>query len=210
VIFKRWIFSIIIIFSILTSIIACNANRQTTPYTTSEVTNMTTPPISSEDINRKLQEARVAFGAIIPLPTYLPQGYAISDFQINQLPDLKMEVGLTISKPSKPDIIMSVTWWSKGGPFRILPSSANYTSENVSGGPGTYSNAILNIYDDKYDLWWSWIPVSISSQYPISASIPYYALTLSVKKDVPADELVKIAKSVRIPPEAANATKTGN
>ena len=137
----------------------------------------------------------MSFGERIPIPTYLPQGYEISDVHVIQQSDTEQkEVDLTITNLNTPDITLSLVW-DAGGLFRILPTSEQYKFVNMVGGPGTYGqSAFLNYFSDHNTLWWDWTPVAFSNQQPF----PYYELVLSANTGVSADELVLIAKSVQV------------
>jgi hypothetical protein len=181
---KRWVALIIVTFLMVGPIASCESNPAYPP---------------SSVLKEELQAASKDFGEAIPLPDYLPEGYALRDIQVNQPPDSRKEVDLTFSKKSKSDITLAVTWWSSGL-FRILPTSQNYTVEDISGGTGTYSKAVLNFLSDKNTLWWDWTPDSLSGQQSTANSFPYYELVLSATNNLQEDELINIAKSVRIQP----------
>jgi hypothetical protein len=193
---RRIVLVIAIFFIIVTLMISCRNDHQTTSSPPSEVTvaSQCTQYTPTDTIKQKLQEASISFNQNIPIPTCLPKGYVISEIQVIQLSDLKMDAELAISASFKADITLSIVWWSSGGPFRILPSSTNYKSEDVTGGPGTYSNAVLNYLNEKNTLWWDWMP-----ENPPGNQSPYYELVLSAGKDVPEESLLAIARSVRIP-----------
>src|ERR1035437_6380657 len=145
----------------------------------------------SEMIRLSLQQVGVSFGETIPVPTFLPEGYSIGDVQINQQEYQNQEVVLTITKLNAPDILLFESWMT-GGPFRVLPTSDQSVSVDISGGSGTYSKwAILNYLSDRNTLWWDWIPGSIAS-----GPFPYYELELSAAKTVPVNDLIAIAKFV--------------
>jgi hypothetical protein len=187
---KRWVLPLIIVLASLLTAASCADN----PF----VPNPTPAPnyTPSEAVKVELQEAAQAFGRDIPVPTYLPQGYAITEAQFKPELYSNDHVELTLASPKKPDIIMSITWFH--GVFRILPGSENYTSFDMSGGPGTYSKwATLNYLGDYNDLWWDWTPVTLSPDEP--RPLEYYEMVLSASKDVPGEELVNIAKFVRLP-----------
>jgi hypothetical protein len=146
-----------------------------------------------------LQESEVTFGERIPIPTYLPQGYEISDVQVIQQSESEQkEVDFAITNLNAPDITLSLVW-DAGGMFRILPTSAQYQFVNMTGGPGTYGqSAFLNYFSDHNILWWDWTPVTLSNQQLGTNSFSYYELVLSASTGVSADELVLIAKSVQV------------
>jgi hypothetical protein len=185
---ERRVLPLVTIFASLFIVASCTNNLP--------VSNPTPNYNPSEAIKERLQEAANVFTRDFPIPTYLPKNYAISDVQVNQ-PESGPEVDLTFTCPNEPDIIMSINWFS--GTFRLLPASENYKAIDISGGPGTYSQwAMLNFLSDKNDLWWDWTPVTFSADEPQNPSA-YYEMVLSASKKVPTDELVNIAKFVRLP-----------
>ena len=171
-----------------------------TPPTTHPKITITSTPTSSYTpsgaIQERLQEVAQAFGRDIPIPTYLPLGYTITNAQFIQKQYSYDHVELTISASGKPDIEMSITWFR--GAFRILPSSDDYQAIDISGGPGTYSEwAMFNFHNEHNNLWWDWIPGTFPSN---STSSPeFYDMVLSASIEVPPLELVNIARFVRIP-----------
>lgn len=170
------------------------------PLITHPIIKPTTTPTPnytpSGAIQERLHEEAQVFGIDIPIPTYLPEGYVITDAQFIQKQYSYDHLELTITAPGEPDIITQITWYH--GPFRILPSSENYTLFDISGGPGTYSKwAMLNHHSDHNDLQWDWVPETFP---PNSTSpIAYYEIILSASTGVPVEELVNIARFVRIP-----------
>jgi hypothetical protein len=141
-----------------------------------------------------LQESAKAFGRDLPIPTYLPEGYAITDAQFIQQQHSYDHVELTLASPNAPEIIMSITWF--GGVFRLLPAADRYKYIDISGGPGRYSKALLNYRDVENALWWDWTPIVNENEPPPTV---YYEMVLSASKNVPGEELVNIAKFVRLP-----------
>jgi hypothetical protein len=132
----RVLFSLLFLISLL-SIISCTTNTTTSPatpgpsYSPSETTQVT--PTQSYNIPKytmkvtitstptpgytasgaaqeKLQETAQAFGRDIPIPTYLPEGYAITDVQLIQKQDSYAQAKLTITASGKPDISLQITW----------------------------------------------------------------------------------------------------
>jgi hypothetical protein len=182
--------------AVTTSTPVTSSSTTSTTITTSSTTPQYTP---SSAITAKLQESEVTFGERIPIPTYLPQGYVISDVQVIQQSESEQkEVDFAITKLNAPDIALSLVW-DAGGMFRILPTSEQYEGINLSGGPGTYSKwAQLNYFSDHNTLWWDWTPVVLSSQQLGNGQFSYYELVLSASTGVSADELVLIAKSVQV------------
>ena len=177
-----------------------------TPVTTSStpsatVTTLSTTPqyTPSAAITAKLQESEGTFGERIPIPTYLPQGYEISDVQVIQQSESEQkEVDFAITNLNAPDITLSLVW-DAGGMFRILPTSEQYKFVNMVGGPGTYGqSAFLNYFTDHNTIWWDWTPVVLSSQQLGNGQFSYYELVLSASTSVSADELVLIAKSIQV------------
>jgi hypothetical protein len=182
--------------SITTSAPVTTSSTPSTTITTLSTTPQYTP---SAAIIAKLQESEVTFGERIPIPTYLPQGYEISDVQVIQQSESEQkEVDFAITNLNAPDITLSLVW-DAGGMFRILPTSAQYQFVNMTGGPGTYGqSAFLNYFSDHNILWWDWTPATLSNQQLGTNSFSYYELVLSASTGVSADELVLIAKSVQV------------
>jgi hypothetical protein len=192
--------------SVTTSMPVPTSVTASTPVTTSSTTSTTVTTLSTTPqytlpaaITAKLQESEVTFGERIPIPTYLPRGYVISDVQVIQQSESEQkEVDFAITNLNAPDITLSLVW-DAGGMFRILPTSEQYEGINLSGGSGTYSKwAQLNYFSDHNTLWWDWTPVVLSSQQLGNGQFSYYELVLSASTSVSADELVLIAKSVQV------------
>jgi hypothetical protein len=136
-----------------------------------------------------------AFERDIPIPTYLPEGYTITDAQlIPKSSDSNEYVEFTITASGKQDIIMQITWFH--GVFRILPTSDDYQYFDFSDGNGTYGSVVLNYYNDHNELWWDWVPETLSLNEP--RPLVYYEIVLSASTDLPAEELVNIARFTRI------------
>jgi hypothetical protein len=150
---------------------------------------------SSEAIKEKLRETAQAFGRDIPIPTYLPEEYAITNVQFIQPQYSYDHVELIIAATGKLDITMSITWYH--GVFRILPTSDNYQYFRFSDGNGTYDSVVLNYHSDHNALWWDWVPETLSLNDP--RPLVYYEMVLSTNTSVPVEELVNIARFVRIP-----------
>jgi hypothetical protein len=72
--------------SVLDSSVTTSMPVPTSPIPSTTVTTLSTTPqyTPSAAITAKLQESEVTFGERIPIPTYLPQGYVISDVQVIQ------------------------------------------------------------------------------------------------------------------------------
>ena len=147
----------------------------------------------SEVIKEKLQEVTKAFGRDLPIPTYLPQGYAMSEAQFVQPQYSYDHVELTFTSPNAPDISMSVTWFH--GTFHLKPTSDRYKYIDINDGIGTYGSVVLNYHDDHNTLWWDWTPVTLSRDEP--RPLEYYEMVLSASKEVPDEELVNIARFIR-------------
>ena len=187
--------------SVLDSSVTTSMPVPTSPIPSTTVTTLSTTPqyTPSAAITSKLQESEVSLGKRIPVPTYLPQGYEISDIHVIQQSDTEQkEVDFAINNLNAPNITLSLVW-DAGGMFRILPTSEQYKFVNMVGGPGTYGqSAFLNYFSDHNTIWWDWTPVVLSSQQFGTGSFSYYELVLSANTGVSADELVLIAKSVQV------------
>jgi hypothetical protein len=196
------LFSVLILVSLL-SVVSC-ANNTTMPPTTpspsyspSETTHIT-PTLNyilSETIKEKLKEVAQAFGRDIPIPTYLPVGYAISDARLIKKQDSYAQAELIITAPDKPDISLQIEW----GPelWRLKPSADDYQYFQFNDGNGTYGSVVLNYLSDCNVIWWDWVPDIL----PTNGLQPHecYEMALSTNKEVPEEELVNIVRFVTIP-----------
>ena len=194
------------IFILLLFVVSCATNPTTSPTTPNpsyspSVTTPVTPTITtnyylSEAIKEKLREVTQAFGRDIPIPTYLPEGYVISDAQLIRKQDPYTEAELIITAPDKPDISLQIEW----GPelWRLKPRSDDYQYFQFDNGNGSYGSVVLNRYSDYNTIWWDWIPDILLTNSPQ----PYecYEMALSANKEVPEGELVNIVRFVRIYP----------
>lgn len=208
--------SLLLLSSIVVSlmVIASCGTNPTTPspsYSPSETTAIIATPTKyiiptpsatptyyyapSDAIQEKLEIATQGFGRDIPIPTYLPEGYEITEALY--VPKQQYSGGyveLTITAPGQPDITMSIRWHI--GPFRILPIFNNYQYFKFDDGNGTYGSVIIGYNNDHNDLVWDWIPGAFPAN---STSAPaYYEMVLSASTEVPPEELVNIARFVRI------------
>jgi hypothetical protein len=170
----------------------------TPPINTPKITITSTPTpnyTASGAIQEKLQEIAQAFGRDIPIPTYLPEGYAINDAQLIQKQDSYAEVELNITAQDKPDISLQIEW----GPelWQLKPASMDYQYFKFNDGNGSYGSVVLNRYSDHNTIWWDWLPEIL----PTSGrqSMECYEMTLSASKEVPEEELVNIVRFIRIP-----------
>jgi len=142
-----------------------------------------------------LQVAAQAFGRDIPIPIYLPEGYAITDAQFIQQQYSYDHLELIIAATGKPNITMYITWYH--GVFRLLPPSDNYQYFRFNDGNGTYGSVVLAYQSDHVDLWWDWVPETLSLNDP--RPLVYYEMVLEANNEVPAEELVNIARFVKLP-----------
>jgi hypothetical protein len=115
-------------FMVVATSISVSATTSPVPVgtiTTSSTTPQYTP---SAAITSKLQESEVSFGERIPIPTYLPQGYEISDVQVIQQSESEQkEVDFAITNLNAPDITLSLV----GMPvecFAYYPLPSNISS----------------------------------------------------------------------------------
>jgi len=185
-------------------IVSCATNPTTSPTTPNpsyspSVTTPVTPTITtnyylSEAIKEKLREVTQAFGRDIPIPTYLPEGYTISDVQLTYKQDPYADAELLITASEKPDISLQIEW----GPELCLlkPSSDDYQYFQFDSGNGSYGSVVLNRYIDSNTIWWDWDPDIVTINGPHEC----YEMALSANKEVPEGELVNIVRFVRIYP----------
>jgi len=181
--YKYPLFSVLVLVSLL-FIVSCAADpNPKTNYTPSGA------------IQEKLQEAAQAFGRAIPIPTYLSEGYAITDAQFIHPQYSYDNVELTITAPSQPDIEMSIIWGHVV--FYLKPGSSDYKYYEFNDGNGTYGSIVNNDLGDHNSLVWTWVPETVSPNE--SPPLAFYEIFLSASKEVHVGELVNIARFVKIP-----------
>jgi hypothetical protein len=146
-------------------------------------------------IQEKLQEVEQAFGRAIPIPTYLPEGYAITDAQFIQKQGSYAQAELIITALDKPDISLQIEW----GPelWLLKPSSDDYQYFKFDDGNGSYGSVVLNRHSDHNTIWWDWLPEIL----PTSGrqSMECYEMALSASIEVPEEELVNIVRFITTP-----------
>lgn len=154
--------------------------------------NSLTPDDNSQIIPRKtsLEEARDAIGVDVPIPAYLPRGCEIQEVYILEDTIILIISGKNIGKELitddkqeiydfQCDIEMNIRWYSeKGVPVR-LPTVTVKIDE---------STGFLQDRGDKNALWWNW--------YPNRNKPGMFELVLLANKEIPIEELVRIAESV--------------
>ncbi len=176
----KYLVSLTLILVSLLFFVSCGANPNPTPNYT-----------PSGGIQEKLGEAAQAFGRGIPIPTYLLEGYNITDVQFIQPQYSYGHVELTITATGKPDITMYITWGHVV--FYLKPGSSDYKYYEFNDGNGTYGSIVNNDLGDHNSLRWTWIPGT--STHPSE----FYEMVLSASKGVHVGELVNIARFVKIP-----------
>jgi len=173
-----------------TTAIIATPTKYIIPTPSATPTYFYTPP---DAIKEQLEIAIQGFGRDIPIPHYLPEGYEITEALY--VPKQQYSGGyveLTFTRQGKPDITMSIRWHI--GPFRILPIFEIYQYFEFNDRNGTYGSVILGYLNDHNDLVWDWAPVPWDGP-----GMPqFYEMVLSASSEVPVEELVNIARFVRI------------
>jgi len=151
-----------------------------------------------------LKEASNTVGLAVPVPTYLPENYEVREVYLTPMASGPPGVILLISdRKIEKNLIshtdaagtrqyyelqcrmtMSVRWHSDG---LILPpkiSSSMGRGVNINEGSG-----LIIWREEINDLWWIW--------HPDPNDEGLFELEISVSKDFPEEELVRVAESVQ-------------
>lgn len=165
--------------ALITVAVACGGNDTESPDEPGVVYPLKT----------NLQEAEKIMGVSLPVPTYLSVNYEISQVEVTEPNRVTLTISPVSGSTANRVISMQIAWKSTGGPFGIkLPGDR----VDIRGGePGTYSGAVIVDRGDHNDLWWDW--------GPDTSTVAYFEFVLSANKNVPQEELIKIARSVRQP-----------
>ncbi len=151
-----------------------------------------------------LEEAGSIMGVSVPVPAYLPEGYGIREIYLQPMMSGPPGVMILISdRETEKKLVthtdaagtrqqyelrcrmtMSIRWDSDG--FLIPPAKAPVPKRGVK---VNESDGLLMIEDDTNNLWWTWRPD------PDDEGL--FELKISANKDIPEEELVKIAESVQ-------------
>jgi hypothetical protein len=145
-----------------------------------------------------INEAEKLIKVTLPVPTYLPEDYEIYKlFMIEENVVLIVIKNTTNTDTQSPDphlpptageMKMQIAWHAKGGPFGIKLLGEQV---DISEGPGVYSKGVIDDHNDYIDLWWDWGPD------PEWSTPAFFEFRLSANRNVPKEEIVKIARSVR-------------
>lgn len=141
-----------------------------------------------------LEEASETIGVTLPVPTYLPEGYEIQEVYVEDstvrllISDKETEKKLVTHTDAagtrqryefRCRMTMSISWFSEMGiPIR-LPVKQVKINE---------STGFLQDRSDHNALWWNW--------YPNPGEPGMFELVISANKEIPEEELVKVAESV--------------
>lgn len=142
-----------------------------------------------------LQEASSIIGVTVPLPSYLPEGYEVREIYVEDstvrllISDKETEKKLVTHTDAagtrqryefRCRMTMSISWFSEMGiPIR-LPVKQVKINE---------STGFLQDRSDHNALWWNW--------YPNPGEPGMFELVISANKEIPEEELVKVAESVQ-------------
>lgn len=168
------------------------SSHEITSVETSETTTMlpvpeyvpTEPPATTTDKllyqNITLEQASQIIGREIPLPAYLPTGYAITSIQVasvsQPLRDWKIELIIDINQSTAP-ITMSLSTFSLG--MKIPPGAKTVKIGNRT--------AMVSRQQDSIDFYW--------------INETGWGISLTGSTGMTFEELLKIAESITSPPQ---------
>ena len=150
-----------------------------------------------------LEEADSIIGIAVPVPTYLTEGYEIREIYLQPMMSGPPGVIILISDRETEKklvthtdaagtrqqyelrcrITMRIRWDSDG--HLIPPAKAPVPKRGVK---INASDGLIMVEDDTNDLWWTWRPD------PDDEGL--FELEISANKDIPEEELVRVAESV--------------
>ena len=141
-----------------------------------------------------MTEANDIIGRTIPLPSYLPYGFAIQETDILENVQVVKTVAFIISdqavegKQTRIDqlngkLVLQISWNRLIGGLKLEGEKFD-----VSGGRAGFEGAVLVEHDDRNDLLWTWAP-----NWPNDEG---FAFRLYADKSIPVEELVKMARSM--------------
>jgi len=147
-----------------------------------------------------LAEASSIMGVNVPVPTYLPEGYEVQEIYVEGstivrllISDRETEKKLVMHTDRagtrqryelRCRMTMRIRWDNDG--HLIPPAKAPVPKRGVK---INASDGLIMVEDDTNDLWWTWRPD------PDDEGL--FELEISANKDIPEEELVKIAESVQ-------------
>ncbi len=198
---KRLITGLVPVLLVMSSLSACSAPSENVD----QIGSTFTVPLELTVEKTTLKEAGNIVGLTVPVPTYLPKNYEIQEIYLMPMvsgppgvmlliSDRRIEkklVTLTNAAGARrqyydflPRMTMSIRWDSDG---RLLPpkiSGSMGRGVNINEGSG-----LLIWGEESNDLWWIW--------HPDPNDEGLFELVISVSKDFPEEELVRVAESVQ-------------
>ena len=197
---KKLIMGLILVILLMSSLSACSTPSEDVD----QVGSTFTIPLELTVQKATLEEASNIVGLTVPVPTYLPESYEVQEVYLLPMMSGPPGVMLLISdREIKRKLVthtdaastrqlyelqcrmtMSVRWDGDG--FLLPPkiSSSMGRGVNINEGSG-----LLIWGEESNDLWWIW--------HPDPNDEGLFELEISVSKDFPEEELVRVAESVQ-------------
>ena len=197
---KRLITGLVPVLLVMSSLSACSAPSENVD----QIGSTFTVPLELTVEKTTLKEAGNIVGLTVPVPTYLPKNYEIQEIYLMPMVSGPLGVMLLISDRRierrlvtltnaagtrrqyydfLPRMAMSIRWNSDG--FLIPPKISSDMGRGVNINEGT---GLLIWGEESNDLWWTW--------HPDPNDKGLFEFEISVSKDFPEEELVRIAESV--------------
>ena len=197
---KKLIIGLILVILVMSSLSACSTPLEDV----NQVGSTFTVPLGLTVQKTTLKEVSNIIGLAVPVPTYLPESYEVQEVYLRPMMSGPPGVILLISDREiekklvthtdaagtrqhydlQCRMTMSVRWDSDG---HLLPpkiSSSMGRGVNINEGSG-----LLIWGEESNDLWWIW--------HPDPNDEGLFELEISVSKDFPEEELVRVAESVQ-------------
>ena len=197
---EKLIIGLILVILVMSSLSACS-----TPLKDIDQVGSTfTIPLEFTVQKTTLEEASNIVGLAVPVPTYLPESYEVQEVYLIPMMSGPPGVMLLISNRKiekklvthtdaagtrqlyelQCRMTMSIRWVSDGHLIPPKISGSMGRGVNINEGSG-----LLIWGEENNDLWWTW--------YPDPNGEGLFELEISVSKDFPEEELVKVAESVQ-------------
>ncbi len=197
---KKLITGLIPVILVMSSLSACSTPSEGVD----QVGSTFTIPLEITFQKTTLEETSNIVEFAVPVPTYLPESYEIQEVYLKPMASGPPGVMLLISDREiekklvthtdatgtrqlyelQSKMTMSIRWDSDG---RLIPpkiSSSMGRGVNINEGSG-----LLIWGEESNDLWWTW--------HPDPNDEGLFVMVISVSKDFPEEELVRVAESVQ-------------
>ncbi len=198
---KKLIIGLILVILVMSSLSACSTSSEDVDQMGSTFTILF--ELTAEKAT--LKQVSNIVGLTVPVPTYLPGSYEIQEIYLRPRTSGPPEVMLLISDRRierrlvtltnaagtrrqyydfLPRMAMSIRWKSDG--FLIPPKISGDMGRGVNINQGS---GLLIWGEESDDLWWIW--------HPDPDDKGLFEFEISVSKDFPEEELVRVAESVQ-------------